>query len=207
MRRTSPDLAAPDRTRPATAWQPGEVPTQRAEDTWRNLERRTASPAPVAATAAPQPRAHPSAYTSPDGSQWSWDHGLWQSLLAEPVRVRWWRSRAALVGALALLALLGGGWFLAASLGQGGTVTRAEREVVRGALQAAGIAQLSHHTHTLTYATSIDDLILLGLEPDPRVTVTIVDATDETFCLAAGPTGEEPTAWLTPAGESTTPCE
>lgn len=206
MRRTSPDLAARDRTRPATAWQPGEVPTQRAEDTWLSVERLQ-TPVPMPAMAAHPSRDRGSAYTSPDGSQWSWDGKQWQTTLAEPVRVSRWRSRPALVGGAALVAALVGGGVLAASHGQGGTVTRADQVVIRGTLQAAGIAQLSHHTETLAYAPSIDDLIRSGFEPDPQVTVTVVDATDDTFCLAAGPTGDQPTAWLTPAGESTTPCE
>ena len=203
-RRTPAELTAPDSTRAAHRRPPTGLPTQRTA-VWRDLERAHTSAAPAATRSAPQPPTRPSAtYTSPDGSEWSWDGGQWRPLLPAPVRVVWWRSRSA-VSIAALLAVIAGSAALVGAYGRGGDATEADSAAIHSALQAAAVAQASHYAETLDYARSIDELIPSGFVPDPEVTVTVVSATELEYCLAGGPADGAPTTWLTQDG-STAPC-
>lgn len=210
MRRTFTERVARDRVGPRATWEPDHVPGQRPDDPWRAVEDLSSTRA-VTPTRALDPLVRntlapgQAAYTSPDGSQWSWDGAQWQPLLAlaEPVRARRWRSRAILVGGVALLALLVAAGTLASPWG---SVTRAERAAIRGVLQSAEFAQLVHRTENPGYAESVDELIRSGFTPSPLATVAVVSATDESFCISAGPIGAQPVAWLTQDGPSPIPC-
>lgn len=64
------------------------------------------------------------------------------------------------------------------------------------ALGAAGAAQEAFHDVHGGYTVDPGALVRSGWQPDAEVDVTLVSASTETFCLAAGPAGEAPTVWL-----------
>lgn len=64
------------------------------------------------------------------------------------------------------------------------------------ALGAAGAAQEAFHDVHGGYTVDPGALVGSGWEPIADVDVSLVSASTETFCLAAGPAGEVPTVWL-----------
>lgn len=64
------------------------------------------------------------------------------------------------------------------------------------ALGAAGAAQEAFHDLHGGYTVDPGALVGSGWEPAADVDVSLVSASTETFCLAAGPAGEAPTVWL-----------
>lgn len=64
------------------------------------------------------------------------------------------------------------------------------------ALGAAGAAQEAFHDLHGGYTVDPGALVRSGWQPDADVDVTLVSATTESFCLAAGPSGKAPTVWL-----------
>ena len=149
---------------------------------------------------------------SPDG-RWWWDGAQWQpvpdapapwpaqqpSYLQQPShRSSTGRTVAIVVGvAVVVIALLIGG--LAAL---GGSSVRQQQSTtnaieVRAALTSAAIVE---HTYAINNGTFIADqqtLLSNGFAPVPGIDVHVVSATADTFCIAGGPTGEQPILWAT----------
>lgn len=69
-------------------------------------------------------------------------------------------------------------------------------EQVSQALADLAWAQEAYHRRHDAYAPSVLALVGLGWRPTPGVRVRVVDAGPETYCLAAGPSDGEPSAWL-----------
>ncbi|MDO8105869.1 hypothetical protein Q6348_01500 [Isoptericola sp. b441] len=67
---------------------------------------------------------------------------------------------------------------------------------VSEALAAAATAQETYHDRHGTFTRDVGALIGAGWEPVTDVDVVLLSAGTETFCLAAGPTGRAPAAWL-----------
>ncbi len=64
------------------------------------------------------------------------------------------------------------------------------------AVGAAGAAQEAFHDVHGGYTVDPGALVRSGWQPDADVDVTLVSSSTETFCLAAGPSGQAPTVWL-----------
>lgn len=96
---------------------------------------------------------------------------------------------AGLVGAL--------GWQWSAPLRHAGPTTP---EVVTAALAGAAQAQEDQRALHGAYTTSREQLVTLGWTPLDDVDVTLVSASEDAFCIAAGPVAAAPVAWITQAG-------
>ena len=108
-------------------------------------------------------------------------HRAWRHLLAT----------TALTGALAVAVVGVDLW----QSGVSPTPSMSAQEVSE-ALGAAGAAQEAFHDVHGGYTVDPGALVRSGWQPDAGVDVTLVSASTEAFCLAAGPAGQSPTVWL-----------
>lgn len=111
------------------------------------------------------------------------------------VRVRRRGARRRVASAvLVALGLVGAVVATEAALGVGREVAA---ETLAEALAAAGAAEEAHRDLHGGYTVDQGALVQSGWVPVPGVEVSVLDADRDGFCLAAGVTGGEPSAWLT----------
>lgn len=108
-------------------------------------------------------------------------------------------TRAAWVSAVVVAAGVVGvaAWQWSAPLREAGPATP---ELVTAALAGAAQAQEDQRALHGAYTTSREELVTIGWTPLDDVDLTLVSASDDAFCIAAGPVAASPVAWITQAG-------
>jgi len=107
------------------------------------------------------------------------------------------RARRHLVATTALTGVLAAG-VVGVDLWQSGLspAPSTSAQEISEALGAAGAAQEAFHDLHGGFTVDPGALVRSGWQPDAGVDVTLVSASTETFCLAAGRSGEPPSVWL-----------
>lgn len=109
-----------------------------------------------------------------------------------PTRVAWVSLAVVAAGVVGAA-----GWQWSAPWREAGPTTP---ELVTAALAGAAQAQEDQRALHGAYTTSREALVTIGWSPLDDVDVTVVSASDEAFCIAAGPVAAAPVAWITQAG-------
>lgn len=168
----------------------------------------TSRPAPRSTGPSPSvPRPHPAAPRSPDGAWW-WDGAQWWPTGEAPATAAVGRRRtrtAVIVSVLVALVVLVNAGLAALAI----PLYRQERDrSVETALRLAAGAQERVRVDGPTYTRDVATLVEHGYAPDGVVDVTVVSATADEYCLAAGLQGEDPVQWFaSDTGPSAVPCD
>ena len=115
-----------------------------------------------------------------------------------PTRGSSGRTAVIAIGALVMVVVLAI-WGLAAL---GGSAVKQQQSStnaaeVRAALTSAAVVERTYLINTGNYLPDQKTLLSNGFEAAPGIDVKIVSATADTFCIAAGPVGEQPILWAT----------